>query len=87
MTAADKLEPDKYWLRVRATYPQLASAMLYWLSHPIGAPALERDFSRVTMVLRASSRGRLHWPDFRVAVLVRCHAEALRAKLAAAVAK
>ena len=87
VTPADKLEPHKYWLRVRAVYPQLARTMLFWLSHPIGTPALERDFSGMTMVLRDSRRGRLRWPNFRVAVLVHCHAKALRAKLANAVTK
>ena len=81
VSSADRDEPWRYWVRVRSQFPKLADVMLFWLAHPIGTPALERDFSGMTIVCRDSRRRRMQWATFRVAVLTRCHAGALRDRL------
>jgi hypothetical protein len=81
----DRAEPWRYWVRVRSYYRKLADVMLFWLAHPIGTAALERDFSGMTIVCRDSRRRRMKWDAFRVAVLSRCFSGAIRNRLSAAV--
>jgi hypothetical protein len=74
VTAADRLAPGPFWLRMRRFWRLLPELMLYWLSIPVSTSIVESAFSFQTLIDQNTRRRRstaLHHVDALMAYLYR----------------
>ena len=74
VTAADRLAPGHFWLRMRRYWRLLPELMLYWLSIPVSTSIVEAAFSFQTLIDQNTRRRRstvLHHTDALMAYIYR----------------